>query len=90
MRFNAGQKWYFLSDHRPNEIIVSKESDSDRRAQTNDEWQEQHVDFSRRCSDRKPFCKAQNTLVHVAMSNNGWHKAISVNSSGKHDIATHS
>lgn len=32
LRFNAGQKWYFLSDHAVEEIIVFKQSDSDPTA----------------------------------------------------------
>lgn len=32
LRFNAKQKWYYLSDHRPDEIIVFKQSDSDSTA----------------------------------------------------------
>lgn len=32
LQFNAGQKWYFLSDHAAEEIIVFKQSDSDPTA----------------------------------------------------------
>lgn len=32
LRFNEGQKWYYLSDHSPDEIIVFKQSDSDPEA----------------------------------------------------------
>lgn len=28
LRFNAAQKWYYISDHQPDEIIVFKQSDS--------------------------------------------------------------
>lgn len=32
LRFNEGQRWYYLSDHRPDEIIIFKQSDSDATA----------------------------------------------------------
>ncbi|KXT00841.1 hypothetical protein AC578_982 [Pseudocercospora eumusae] len=32
LRFNSAQKWYYLSDHQPDEIIIFKQSDSDPSA----------------------------------------------------------
>ncbi|KAI5363852.1 Putative hydroxylase/desaturase AsaB [Septoria linicola] len=32
LRFNSEQKWFYLSDHQPDEIIIFKQSDSDSRA----------------------------------------------------------
>lgn len=32
LRHNQNQKWYYLSDHRPEEIIIFKQSDSDSTA----------------------------------------------------------
>ncbi|EME42541.1 hypothetical protein DOTSEDRAFT_46062 [Dothistroma septosporum NZE10] len=32
LRHSAGQKWYYLSDHTPDEIIIFKQSDSDHSA----------------------------------------------------------